>query len=153
MTPDKFLKYTMTMADNLADIAKKAAFVGLPKEKVGSVIYGNGETIFSVGAQHEFGAGLMPERSFLRTPFVTKRKQLNKVIAQQFKAVAEGARSPMVGLGRIGVAAVNVSKGAFTTKGYGRWADITDKTKQRKGSTQVLVDRGILRSSISYVVR
>lgn len=153
MTPDKFLEHTTLMASNLRDMSRKAAFVGLPKEKVGGKVYGDGLTIFRVGAIHEFGLGVNPVRSFLRTPFATKRKELNKAIAQQFVAVANGTRKPLVGLGRIGATATNISKGAFTSKGYGVWPDITAETKRRKGSTQVLVDNSILRSSVSYVVR
>jgi len=44
-------------------------------------------------------------------------------------------------------------KGAFLTRGYGEWLDITDATKEAKGSSQVLIDTGTLRNSISYVVR
>lgn len=153
MSPDKFLAHTTTMAANLRDITRKAAFVGLPKEKVGGKVYGDGMTIFRVGAIHEFGYGPIPQRSFLRTPFATKRKEMNKAITQQFVAVANGERKPLIGLGRIGAVATNISKGAFTSKGYGVWPDITAETKQRKGSSQVLVDTGILKGSISYVVR
>ena len=53
----------------------------------------------------------------------------------------------------IGTVAVNISKGAFTTRGYGEWPDITQATKDAKGSSQVLIDTGILRGSITYVVR
>ena len=141
------------MADNLHAITRKAAFVGLPKEKVGGKVYGDGMTVFRIGAIHEYGAGAVPQRSFLRTPFATKRKVMNKAIAQQFVAVANGERKPLVGLGRIGAVATNISKGAFTSKGYGQWRDITAATKQRKGSSQTLVDTGILKGSINYVIR
>ena len=189
MTPDKFLEHTTAMADNLHAITRKAAFVGLPKEKVGGKVYGDGMTVFRIGAIHEYGATFthpggtrfmavggkakfvsnsftgpvsgvtkphqitIPQRSFLRTPFATKRKVMNKAIAQQFVAVANGERKPLVGLGRIGAVATNISKGAFTSKGYGQWRDITAATKQRKGSSQTLVDTGILKGSINYVIR
>jgi hypothetical protein len=153
MTPDKFLEHTTAMAANLHSMTQKAAFVGLPKEKVGGKVYGDGMTVFRIGAIHEFGFGVIPQRSFLRTPFATKRKEMNKAITQQFVAVANGERKPLVGLGRIGATAINISKGAFTSKGYGQWPDITAETKRRKGSSQALVDTGILKGSISYVIR
>jgi len=152
MTPQDFLKTTEEMAKAMMIVVKASVDVGLPSDKVGSKVYGNGETILSVGATHEFGMGNIPQRSFLRVPFIVKRKEINKVIAKQFEAVALG-KSPKVALGQIGVVAVNYSRGAFTTKGYGNWQDISEKTKQEKGSTQVLIDTGTLRGSITSAVR
>ena len=155
LTPAQMLAYTTGMADRLVEMKQKAIFVGLPNEKVGSKVYGDGMTVLRIGAIHEYGVPVrgIPQRSFLRVPFATKRKQLNAAIAKQFEAVLGGKRDADVGLGRIGVVATNISKGAFTTKGYGEWPDITDETKRRKGSSQVLVDKGILKGSLTSVVR
>jgi hypothetical protein len=146
------LEYTTRMAANLADASRKAVFVGLPAEKVGHKIYGDGLTVLTVGAIHEFGAGNNPTRSFLRVPFAIKKKELNVAIAAQYEAVTEGKKVDTA-LGLIGVIAAQVSKGAFTTLGYGSWPEITDETKRRKGSSQTLIDTGILRSSITWAIR
>jgi hypothetical protein len=148
------LKRTTDFAAALDAAKKKSVFVGLPKDKVGGKIYGDGRTIISNGAVHEYGAPQqgLPQRSFLRVPFATKRNDLNKAIAKQFEAVASG-RDPDVALGRIGALATNVSKGAFTSLGYGTWTPITSETKRRKGSGQTLIDTGTLRSSITWAVR
>ena len=149
------LAYTTEMADRLVQIKKKAVFVGLPNEKVGGKVYGDGMTILRVGAIHEYGVPHrgIPQRSFLRAPFRIKRKELNEATAKQFEAVMTGKRDVDVGLGRVGIVATNISKAAFTSMGYGEWPAITDETKRRKGSSQTLVDTGILKGSISSVVR
>lgn len=154
ITPARMLKRTTDFAAALEAAKKKAVFVGLPKDKVGGAIYGDGRTVISNGATHEYGAPQqgIPQRSFLRVPFAVKRKDLNKAIAKQFEAVAEG-RDADVALGRIGVLAANASKGAFTSLGYGSWAPITPETARRKGSSQTLIKDGILRGSITWVVR
>lgn len=155
MTPQETLQYTEKMIAQLEELKRKAVFVGLPKEKVGGKVYGDGMTIIRNGAIHEYGVDKVgiPQRSFLRVPFRTKRKEVNQFIAKQFEAVSNGDISPDVGLGRIGVMTTNISKGAFTSLGYGEWQPITAETIRRKGSSQTLIDTGILRSSITWVVR
>lgn len=152
MSPDEFLKHTTAMAEALKEAQKQAVFVGLPNEKVGGKVYGDGRTVLQNGATHEYGAGPIPQRSFLRTPFATKRKELNEAIAKQFEAIANGQKID-IALGRVGVIATNISKGAFTSLGYGDWDAIKPATAQRKGSSQTMIDTGILRGSITWVLR
>ena len=152
MNPGDFLEYTTNLAMRLESMKRKAVFVGLPNEKVGGKVYGDGMSIIRIGAIHEFGAGATPQRSFLRVPFAIKRKEMNAAIAKQFTAVVQGQKID-VALGRIGVVATNISKGAFTAMGYGDWKAIQEATARRKGSTQTLIDTGILRSSITWVIR
>lgn len=147
MTPSEMLKHTKQMESQMNAARKTAVFVGLPVENVGGKVYGKGRTIIQNGATHEFGG-----RSFLRVPFATKRKELNAAITKQFQAITNGVKVSQ-GLGLIGVTAVNISKGAFTSLGYGTWKPITAATAKRKGSSQTLIDTGILRSSISWVLR
>jgi len=82
-----------------------------------------------------------------------KKNDLDKAIAKQFEDVFKRGKKAEQALGLIGTVAVNIVKGAFLTRGYGEWLDITDATKEAKGSSQVLIDTGTLRNSISYVVR
>lgn len=154
MKPQDALKKTTEMARQMKAMKRRAVFVGLPKEEVGGKVYGDGMKIMRVGAIHEFGVPSqgIPQRSFLRVPFRVKRAELNKAIAKQFEAVAAGM-NPEIGLGRIGVIAANVSKGAFTSLGYGDWEPIQDETARRKGSSQTLIDNGVLRGNITWVVR
>ena len=152
MTPEQMLKNTGAYLKNLEKAKRGHIAVGLPAEEVGGTVYDDGQTVVQVGAQHEFGAGV-PRRSFLRTPFAVKKDDMDKAVAKQFKDVFERGKTAEKALGLIGTVAVNISKGAFTTRGYGEWPDITDDTKDAKGSSQVLIDTGTLRNSITYVVR
>jgi len=140
--------------------------VGLPIDKVGGAIYGDGMSVIRIGAIHEYGATFthpggesgpylitIPRRSFLRVPFITKKDEMDKALLQQFNAVSTGKRTAAQALGRVGLVAENISRGAFTSMGYGEWEDIKPATKRRKGSGQPLIDTGTLRNSISSVVR
>jgi hypothetical protein len=151
--PEEMLKKTMAMAKSIDQVKSGYVAVGLPVEKASSKVYKNGETVVSVGAVHEYGAAGMPKRSFLRMPFIVKKNTIDKVTALQFQEVFENGKGISQALGLIGTAAVNVVQDAFTTRGFGQWPDISQRTKDIKGSAQVLIDTGILRGSITYVVR
>jgi phage gpG-like protein len=153
VTPAEMIKITTEYADNLDALAKKAVFVGLPKEKVGGKIYGDGMSIIRVGAIHEFGYKHIPQRSFLRTPFKTQMAAINKATAAEFEAILTKGRKAEQALGRIGVIATNISKGAFRSGGYGQWPGLKASTIRAKGSGTPLIDTGTLRSSITWVVR
>lgn len=162
MMPAQMLKNTTHLYNEMRKAKKMHVAVGLPVEKVGGKVYKNGMTIFRIGAVHEFGAVIsnprsgtitIPMRSFLRVPFLTKKAEIADAIAKGFQAVADGKQTAARALGIVGIVAENISKGAFTTKGYGEWPDIKKSTKKKKGSSQVLIDSGILRGSITSVVR
>lgn len=153
LTPQEMLKRTTEWADNIAKARRASVAVGLPAEKVGGKVYGDGMTVIRVGAIHEYGRGYNPRRSFLRVPFTAKRDELAAAIARQFRDVAERGKPVDRAMGLVGTIAADISKGAFTTRGYGQWPDIKQSTKDAKGSSQVLIDKGILRGSITYVVR
>lgn len=153
MSPEQFLKTSVAYLANLEKAKSMGVYVGLPAEKVGGAIYGDGMTVIQIGAIHEYGLGNNPERSFLRTPLSDPKQGLNKFINNQFKLVLERGRDAEQALGLVGTKAVNISKGAFRSKGYGVWVDIKPETKRRKGSSQTLIDTGTLRNSITYIVR
>jgi len=153
MTPEQTLKKTKQYERELKKAMGGYIAVGLPSDKVGGQVYGDGETVMQVGAAHEYGVGNMPERSFLRLPFSLKKVDLEKAIFRQFEDVLERGKKAHKALGLIGVTATQVSQDAFDTQGYGKWPDITDATKEAKGSSKVMIDTGILRGSITYVVR
>lgn len=131
--------------------------VGLPAgEQASSKAYkSDGQksapTVLEVGIWHEYGTETVPMRSFLRGPFEFNKTALSNFIAAQFSRVEKGVDADKA-LGLVGVFAVNISRGAFKTKGYGVWADIKQSTKNAKGSSQVLIDTGILRNAITWVV-
>lgn len=153
MTPEQMLKKTTDYASNLNKALRSHVAVGLPVEKVGGQIYGDGMSVIAIGAIHEYGLGNNPRRSFLRVPFTTKKDELSKAIAKQFDDVLDNGKPADKALGLIGLQAAQISQESFITKGFGKWADLKQATKNAKGSSQVLIDTGTLRNSITYVVR
>lgn len=129
--------------------------VGLPADKVGGQIYGEGVTVMQIGAQHEYGTEKMPARSFLRMPFDLKRDPIRQFIESEFKAVFDQRRTAIDALERVGLYATNISKEAFRTNGFGQWvplAESTKKIKEKNAKTTPLVWSGILRNSITWSV-
>ena len=116
-------------------------------------MYGDGQSVIKVGARHEYGSGSLPRRSFLRTPFIVKEKDIENILLAMFKRVAENGLDAEKALSIVGVKAVNISQDAFTSKGYGSWQALDPQTIKAKGSSQILIDTGTLRGSITYIVR
>lgn len=162
-----FLRYTASMNPKDAleasakwlkemEAAKRLTLkVGLPSDKVGGKVYGGGTSIITVGATHEYSSPTSPARSFLRMPFEVKRKEIDTAIQNQFANVIDGKMSAEDALNRVGVIATNISKEAFRTNGYGRWAPLAEITKVRKvkaGKTTTLIWSGLLRGAITWSV-
>lgn len=153
LKPEEMTNHVKRMAENIRAAKRGSVAVGLPPEKIGGKVYGDGMSVIQVGAIHEYGAGNNPRRSFLRVPFDTKRDEITAAIAAQFRSVFEDGVDAKRALGLVGAEATNISKGAFRTRGYGTWPDIKQSTKNAKGSSQPLIDTGTLRNSITWVVR
>jgi len=153
VSPEDMLRQSSAYFKSLELAKKKAVFVGLPVGKVGSKIYKSGARVIEVGAGHEFGiSGKLDRRSWMRVPFTIKKNELASTIAKRFRAVFDG-EDAMKALGLIGVKAQSISQEAFITRGYGTWKDIDQETKDKKGSSQILVDQATLKNSITWVIR
>jgi hypothetical protein len=152
MNPKQMLKKTKFLAVQMRRSKNLSIAVGLPKEKVGGAIYEDGQTIISVGAQHEYGVGV-PRRSFLRVPFIKKSRDISEKLRKGFELIAEKGYTAEKSLNLVGAYVTNVSKGAFTSRGYGTWTPNKPSTIAAKGSSQPLIDTGTLRNSITWVVR
>lgn len=158
MTPADVLKLAQKRLASMERATNAVVKVGLPEgESATSKAYksdgqSSAPTVLEVGIWHEYGTQFIPMRSFLRAPFLEKQADLKKIIDGQFKLVLEKGLDVEIALGRVGVAAVNISKGAFKTQGYGQWPDIKQSTKDAKGSSGILIDTGLLRNSITWVV-
>lgn len=155
MTPEQTKHMMDDYLNQLEQAVDSSVKVGLPSDKVGQEVYGDGVTIMQVGAQHEYGTEKMPARSFLRMPFEVKRDDIDRYIGLQFRAVMEGKRSADDAMELIGIMATNISKEAFRNNGYGQWAPLSPITKAIKaeaGKTTPLVWSGILRNSITWSI-
>lgn len=158
MTPQETLALCQRQLAAMQRAKTAVVKVGLPaSEAATSKAYkSDGQksapTVLEVGIWHEYGTQFVPMRSFLRGPFEEKRSEIARAIDVQFGLVLEKGLDIEIALGRVGLTAVNISRGAFKTQGYGVWADIKESTKKAKGSSQVLIDTGILRNAITWVV-
>lgn len=158
MTPEETLSFVEKQLSNMEKAKSLSVKVGLPAgESATSKAYtsdgqGPAPTVIEVGVWHEYGTQNIPQRSFLRGPLNAKSGELDKVLQTQFNLVLEKGMEVEKALGRVGLAARNISVGAFRTRGYGVWKDISQATKEAKGSSGVLIDTGLLRSSITWVV-
>lgn len=158
MTPKDALRFFERRLANMHKAESKIVKVGLPQEEASTskAYKSDGDksapTVLEVGIWHEYGTQFVPMRSFLRAPFIEKRSDLVKLIDGQFKLVLEKDLETDVALGRVGLGARNISVGAFKTQGYGEWPDIKQSTKDAKGSSGILIDTGLLRNSITWVV-
>lgn len=152
MNPEQFLRQTRSIERTMRNLATTHVDLGLLKEKA-AVKYPDGTSLMQVGAAHEFGYGSFPLRSWLKVPLQLRLTEINQAIKTQLEQVLLGRQSVSNGLGIVGIVGENIVKGAFTTKGYGTWPDISETTKRIKGSSQVLIDSSILRNSIESKVR
>jgi hypothetical protein len=153
LTPQDMLKFTKNLEQEMLKAKKMTVAVGITADSATSKVYESGATVLQVASWHEFGRGNNPIRSFLRIPFDIKSKEINNFIEKQFSEVLEGKKDTEKALGLIGAFATNISKGAFTTMGYGTWAPLDPDTIDAKGSSTPLIDTGILRRAVNFEVR
>lgn len=109
-----------------------------------------GITLAGIGAVHEFGSidQNIPERSFIRMPIEKMSGEIEKAIDPHIqKKLADGDVKGIFKL--MGLSAEEQIQKAFESGGFGLWPDIQDKTKERKGSSGILIDTGELRKAVT----
>jgi phage gpG-like protein len=133
-------------------------------------------SIAYLGAVHEFGADIevtdkmraylhyigihlksstgsihIPQRSFILMPLETNEKKITKTVEPKFPLlITENSTDKF--LKEMGAACEGVIQEAFDTGGFGTWQDISQMTKDRKDSGNILIDKGGLRQAISSKV-
>lgn len=151
MTPEQTLKKMDHYLKSMKEAKKSYVAVGITGQEKDKP-YKGGASLVEVAAIHEYGLGDMTKRSFLKLPMELKQKELSVIIGKAFERVIEGMEVKR-GLSLVGLEAVNISKGAFPTSGYGKWKDVSEETKRRKRSSKPLIDTGQLVQSITFEVR
>jgi len=152
LTPEQMTSYVESLAASYKDLAKKEVAVGITSDNATTAIYGSGKTVLEIGSIHEFGAGNLPRRSFIKNSNELKSSEIKEKIEQVLLNISEG--SDVDGeLSFLGIFVQNIYKDAFISKGFGTWPDISQLTKDNKRSSQVLIDTGTLRRSINHEVR
>lgn len=153
---NSFVKVDMEKLNRLIVQLDKKAFVDIGI--IENVQYpDSGKSIAEVGATHEFGtdkAGrgedvTVEERSFIRMPLEEKAEEIEKDAEKNLEEnLANGDVDKI--LNQIGASGEGKIQEAFETGRFGKWPDIKESTKKRKGSSKILIDESYLRKAISY---
>ncbi len=109
----------------------------------------------ALGLIHEFGSisKNIPARSFLRMPIMMKGKDITTQMSGSSvrNAVESGNFKKVFQI--LGIIGEGLVKSAFSTGGFGQWAENKPATIRRKGSAAPLIDTGQLRRSITSDVK
>ena len=133
-------------------------------------------TMPELGAIHEFGVkhgyltnrslafrwknktkapGLsIPARSWLRMPIMLFLRPTVEEKGRAWWRSSLSTKGMHSTLKKLGICAENTIQNAFETGGFGNWKDLSQSTINKKGSSAILIDKGLLRKAVaSKVVR
>ncbi len=132
-------------------------FKGEPKTKItvgvhhadGAKPHGDGETIADIAQLHEFGADGIPQRSFLRAWFDENKAKTREASKRMAQSVLKGKRTREQ--------AIDILAQAFVAQIQRRIAQgisppNSPDTIASKGSSTPLIDKGLLRTAITYAI-
>ena len=151
MSLDSNLKKLNAYLKDIKTVQKSHVDVGVISNKLTKKIYDNNFTVAQVAARHEFGVGV-PKRSFLKSTFELKQKEVGGFITKDFNLVFERRIVAKQAMGRIGIFARNLVLRAFSTGGFGMWPELAPATVKKKGVPTILVETGTLKQSIQWEV-
>lgn len=104
-----------------------------------------------IAATHEFGSPKMkiPERSFIRAWVDSNIRTIQKRMENLYGKIIDDKIAPIMALKTMGVFATGGIKSQIrkTTS-----PALSSRTIARKGSSQPLIDTGIMRSSVRYII-
>jgi len=138
-TPDQALK-EIERIGKMFGKGPNGVKVGLPQ---GSNDYPDGTSVIMVGAVHEFGSSRVPERSFLRSTVIEKKRDYKTLFRKLSYKIIKGDMDTKRALGIIGL--------AVQTDVQDKITDIdSPPLVYREGNP--LIDTGHLRQSITFEV-
>lgn len=132
---------------------KDVLAVGYPASETGGIKYPDGTPVTLVAAVNQYGSQSMgiPAR-----PFITEGSKAalagdaGSIAAELVPLLNNGKITPSEILKQMGPFAEADFKGVFTGV---EWAPNSDFTVEKKGSSQPLIDTGMLRNTLTHVVR
>lgn len=124
---------------------------------------GGDATVAEVAATHEFGAGRIPERSFLRSTFDRKEPQITEALYDSVNEVAHDRLSPQQAMDRVGMvtrslvqdtmrAGINPPLAPSTLAAREAKASHGGGLQSMEGQHTPLIDSGQLLASITHKV-
>ena len=101
------------------------------------------------GTKNSDGSQAIPERPFIRQSVDKYQPQIKAMCKEQLKAIAKGESADKalraIGALQVGLIQNEIRSGGFTPN--------APSTKERKGSSQPLINEGRMRQSVHYVVK
>jgi len=103
----------------------------------------------TIGAVHLFGSFTkgIPIRDWLKMPLLEKKEKLVKRLALFIRLLLPKGKIKRI-YKLLGIEAEAIIQQSFATRGFGKWKDITQETKDRKGSNAILIDTAQLRKAV-----
>lgn len=132
---------------------KEVLAVGYPASETGGIAYPDGTPVTLVAAVNNYGSQSMgiPARPFMQEGAVAALAgDAGKVAAELVPLLNKGKITVAQILKEMGPFAEASFKGVFTGVA---WTPNADYTVFRKGSAQPLIDTGLLRNTLTHVVR
>lgn len=132
---------------------KDVLAVGYPASETGGIQYPDGTPVILVAAVNNYGSQSMgiPARPFMQEGSVAALSgDAGKVAAELVPLLNQGKITVKEILRQMGPYAEASFKGVFTGVA---WTPNADYTIKKKGSAQPLIDTGLLRNSLTHVVR
>lgn len=132
---------------------KEVLAVGYPASETGGIAYPDGTPVTLVATVNNYGSQSMgiPARPFMQEGAVAALAgDAGKVAAELVPLLNKGKITPAQILEEMGPYAEASFKEVFTGVA---WPDNSEYTVMKKGSSQPLIDTGLLRGSLTYVVR
>lgn len=118
--------------------------------QAGDAVYDEtGADVTEIAAYNEFGTSSMPARPFMRQSFENHEDELQKICDTANQTISNGGEAEDA-LNQIGVFCKGLVQQEIVDGGFEPNAESTVK---KKGSAQPLIDTGLMRQSVNYVVK
>ena len=137
------------MVSDLRELEGKSVSTGV----IGSdaVKDNKGITMVDLAVIHEFGTRYIPQRSFIRQGWDANQTNIQKFADNVINSVFD-MKSTLTALNRLGLTMRTGVLEQFSKSGDPTWSPNTPETIKAKKSDKPLIDEGLLRASISYVI-
>lgn len=108
-----------------------------------------GADVAEIAAYNEFGSSGTPARPFMKQSFENHESELQKACDAANQTIAKGGTAEQA-LNKIGVFCKGLVQQEIVDGGF---APNAESTIAKKGSATPLVDTGLMRQSVNYVVK
>lgn len=132
--------------NTLKGLEKKAVYVGFNSDSGG---YEDGTTVAQVAAWNEFGTSRIPARPFMMQTMTARSSEIKQMFQEGGKAILNGAGEDQV-YNQIGIEGKAMMQEQIVN---GSFAPNAPSTIRKKGSAKPLIDTGLMRQRVNYVVR